>query len=194
MNLDKFEEIRERYGFVSSWACWSSREGEKATSGVSDLEVFNPNNPNNKLEELHTRFVLVGLNISRGDIDDSPWRNFHSASPNATDYKLRYALEGSALWGSYMTDLLKDFVEVSASKASRYFKQNPRQLEKHLTNFEEELGFVCEKRPVLFALGDDTYNLLNEHFSVRYEIVKLYHYARRVSLEELRTQYMSSIK
>ena len=77
MNLQKFEDIKVRYGFVASWACWSPRQGEKATSGVSDLEVFNPTNPNNKIEELHTRFVLVGLNISRGDIDDNPWRNFH---------------------------------------------------------------------------------------------------------------------
>ena len=193
MELEKFLRIKEKYGFVASWACWASQSGTKAKDGIDDLEIFNINNPNNVLNDLHTKFVLVGLNISRADIDDEAWRNFHSPSPKATDYKLRYAISDSVLWGSYMTDLLKDFVEVDASKATRFFKQNPEKLSKHLEFFQEELNFVCENKPTLFALGGDTFQLLSECFGDKYKIVKLYHYASQIKLEALRHQYISSV-
>ena len=103
---DKFEFIKEKYGHWASWAIWSEA-GDTPKSNVGDLSIFTGND---FLEFLNTEVVLVGLNISRGDIK-YPLANFHDARSEATDYKIRYALKSTPFWGGYMTDIIKDFNE-----------------------------------------------------------------------------------
>jgi hypothetical protein len=188
MKLDKFNLIKEKYGDVASWACWSPQMDDKKKSGIDDLSIFDSSNTHNVIDRLHTEGVLVAYNISRDDIHE-PFQNFHSSNPKNTDYKLRYGLIDTNLWGCYMTDILKDFVEVKAEKAAKYFRDNPDQLIPHIKSFKEELNFVCDYKPILFALGEHVYNLLMKNFKNEYQIIKIYHYASAIKLDKFCQQY-----
>lgn len=103
IDREHFQFLKVKYSHWSSWAIWSAA-GETPKSNVGDLSVFEGDN---FLQFLNPEIFLVGLNISRGDIKN-PLANFHDARAEATDYKIRYALTDSALWGGYMTDIIKD--------------------------------------------------------------------------------------
>ena len=110
----KFEFIKEKYGHQTSWAIWAEA-GETPKSNVGDLSIFSGNY---FLNQLNPEIVLVGLNISRGDIK-YPLANFHDARSEATDYKIRYALKDTPFWGGFMTDIIKDFNEKESGKMMR---------------------------------------------------------------------------
>jgi len=63
---DKFEEIKEKYGYWSSWAIWAEA-GDTPKSNVGDLSVFEGDE---FLDALNINYVLVGLNIARADTYD----------------------------------------------------------------------------------------------------------------------------
>ena len=191
MKLDKFNLIKEKYGDVASWACWSSQLDDREKSGIDDLSIFDSSNTHNVIDRLHTKAVLVALNFSTEDMSHHPWHNFHSSKSTNTDFKLRYALKDTKLWGCYMTDILKNFVEVDSEKAVEFFKENPEQLIPHVKSFQEELDFVCIEKPILFALGGRVYELLKENFGKKFKIEKLNHYAyRNMNKEALRNHYL----
>ena len=100
VSREKFEFIREKYGHWTSWAVWADA-GETPKSHIGDLSIFDRDGVQ---DSLNSEIVLVGLNISRGDIE-YPLANFHDKRPQATDYKIRYALKNTLLWGGYMTDI-----------------------------------------------------------------------------------------
>jgi len=188
MDLEKFESVKCLYGGVASWACWSPQsDPERKKSGIGDLSIFDPKNPNNTISSLHTNFVLVGLNISRDDVSDKPWRNFHSYNPRANDYKIRLMLEGTKLWGSYMTDIFKNFPEPNSSKVKAYCRKNPDQLESQVEAFREEMKFVCDNQTTLIAFGGVTFEILEANFKNDFKIQKVLHYAYRfASIDEKR--------
>ena len=111
---EKFDFIKEKYGYYSSWAIWSD-ENEKPKSNIGDLSILNPDLNSDLLSQLNTEVILLGLNISRGDIK-TPLANFHDERPEATDYKIRYAFRDSPYWGGYMTDIIKDFDQKISGK------------------------------------------------------------------------------
>jgi len=178
MELEKFERIKCLYGGVASWACWSPQsDPDKPKSGTGDLSIFDPKNPNNTISSLHTNFVLVGLNISRDDVSDKPWRNFHSYNPRATDYIIRLMLEETKLWGSYMTDIFKNFPEPKSSKVKAYCKKNPDQLKSQVKAFREEMKLVCNNQTTLIAFGKVTFEILEANLRNDFKIQKVHHYA-----------------
>ena len=85
LTREKFDLIREKYGWSSSWAIWSE-VGETQKSNVGDLSVLDPDINTGLLSQLNTGIVLIGLNISRGVIKE-PFANFHDKRSQATDYK-----------------------------------------------------------------------------------------------------------
>lgn len=189
MHLKRFQEIETRYSNVASWACWAPQTNHlKRKSGISDLTIFDPSVGHNCIQLLHTNFVLVGLNISRDDICDGPWRNFHSDNPFNTDYKLREIFIGTKLWGAYMTDILKDFPEPKSNKVLKYCKDYPYELDKHVQNFCDEISFVCANQTELVALGDLTYKILNDRLGINYKIHKIFHYASTKTIEQMRSE------
>ena len=101
----KFYFIKEKYQFYSSWAVWAE-QGDKPKSNVGDLSVLDPKQNKNLLKTLNPNIILVALNISRGDIAE-PFANFHDKSSRATDFKIRYAIKDTPIWGAYMTDIIK---------------------------------------------------------------------------------------
>lgn len=112
ISQENYDILKEKYGDASSWAVWNTDYADsKPSRNINDLSVFD--SPN--LSELNTGFVLVGLNRSgkpkdgnaekKPDKPKDPWFNFHAGR---NDFKLRYALQGTRYWGSYITDAIKD--------------------------------------------------------------------------------------
>ena len=109
ISRERFEEIKRKHGEYASWAVWAPA-GEKPTSNVGDLSVLDPNSNPSLLASLNPAVIMVGLNISRPLAESL--RNFHDKKPQAKDFKIRFALTGTRLYGAYMTDVLKFYVEV----------------------------------------------------------------------------------
>jgi hypothetical protein len=182
---DKFEEIKEKYGYWSSWAIWAE-VGDTPKSNVGDLSVFEGDE---FLNQLNTDYVLVGLNIARADIE-KPLANFHSPLSRAQDYKIRYSVKDTPLWGAYMTDFIKDFNEVNSGKLITYLKKNKQFELGNINVFVkeiEDLGFV---KPTLIALGDATYEILVRNLK-DYRILKIKHYSHYMSKEKYREELLT---
>lgn len=191
LTSEKFEFIKSKYQFWSSWAVWAD-EGDTPKSNIGDLSVLDPKMNSNLLSILNPNFVLVALNISRGDIK-IPFANFHDARPEATDFKIRYAIKNTPLWGAYMTDIIKDFDEKISGKVVKYLKEN-KNFENENTNFFlKELSDIGSQNPTLIAFGNDTFNILNRKFANRFKILKVPHYANYTGKEKYREQVHSII-
>ena len=162
-------------------------------SNVGNMEIFN--DPD-LLKKINTGFVFVGLNrsgVHNKYLDCSkPWFDFHSASPRGQEYKLRYALSDTPLWGSYITDIIKYYPEVDSAKVIKYVKNNPDVLRDNINAFKEELS-ILGGHPVLVALGGATYNFLSKTLGNEYKIVKTKHFAYRIGKEKYREELIEAL-
>ncbi|RUM92032.1 MAG: hypothetical protein DSZ27_04660 [Thiomicrospira sp.] len=183
MTHKEFENIKEKYGHYASWAVWSE-EGLTPKSNMCTAIFDNPST----LNLLHTDYVLVALNISRAI--KKPLGNFHPDYTAAADYKTRYALKNTPLWGAYMTDIIKDFEEVVSGKMMKYLKENPEFEKKNIESFVKELNFIGAKNPTLVAIGNDSFNILERNFVNQFEIKKIPHYSNYSSKEKFREQVL----
>jgi len=183
MSREKFELIKAKYGHWISWAIWAEA-GDKPKSNIGDLSVFEGDS---FLEQLNPEIVLVGLNISRGDIK-YPLANFHDVRSEATDYKIRYALKNTRFWGGYMTDIIKDYNEKESGKMMSYLRTN-RVFEKdNVAVFEEELNDLGSSNPTIIAFGNDAHSILLRNLKNKYRILKIPHYANYTNKEKYREQ------
>ena len=185
-----YQLMKKKYQFYSSWAIWAE-EGETPKSNVGDLSVLNPAINQNLLNELNPNIILVALNISRGDIQE-PLANFHDKRSEATDYKLRYALKDTALWGGYLTDIIKDFDQKISGKVVSFLKENQRFEKENVDYFLEEISYLGVTNPILIALGTPTYEILDRHLSNQFKIIKIRHYAFRESKESYRSHVLKA--
>jgi len=185
----KFEFIKKKYGYYASWAIWAE-EGEKPKSNIGDLTILDPQKNKNLFFQLNPNVVFVGLNISRGAIE-VPFANFHDKRPEATDYKIRYALRGSPFWGGYMTDIIKDFDQKSSGKVVSYLRANKSFEEENVNSFRKELEDLGGENPTIIAFGKDSYNILIRNLKHEYKILKVPHYANYTSKENYREQIES---
>lgn len=124
---ETFQRIRDRYGHYASWAVWAD-EGQKPKENIDDLTVLDPQINPALLNTLTGDFIFLGLNISRRI--ERPFGNFHDPRPMATDFKIRTALKRTRYWGSYMTDIIKDFEEKVSGRMMKSLGAN--------RDFEEE--------------------------------------------------------
>jgi len=178
----KFQEIKEKYGYWSSWALWAE-VGDTPKSNIGDLSIFEGDE---FLNHLNTEFVLVGLNIARADIE-KPLANFHSPLSRAQDYKIRYAVKDTLLSGSYMTDVIKDFNEVDSGKLVTYLKKNKQFELDNIQVFKKEIQDLGALNPILVALGDATYDILARNIT-EFKVLKLKHYSHYMSKEKYREE------
>ena len=180
--------MREKYGIVGSWAVWRPA-GDTPKSNTSDMSWIHDED---LLNTLNTGFVFVGLNWSSthgelSNIGRIDWANFHSGYSRQHDYKLRYALQGTHYWGSYMTDLIKLYSEVDSGKVKTYLRNHPEIIESNIRDFEEEISYLG-KRPILVALGGEVYRMLDENLSDKYKIVQIKHYSYTIGKEDYRRE------
>ena len=186
MNEDKFEFIKSKYQYWSSWAVWAE-EGDSPKSNVGDLSILDPKGNPKILEILNPNIVLVALNVSRGDITQ-PFANFHDSRPEATDFKIRYATKNTILWGAYMTDIIKDFEEKVSGKVRSFLKDNRDFEKENIDFFLNELSEVGAINPTLIAFGNDAFDILKRNLKEEFNILKIPHYAVYTGKEKYREQ------
>lgn len=187
ISVHHLEEIKLKYGHMSSWAIWREKDA-KEKSNISDLSIFV--NPINAI--LTPNVIFVGLNISKKITE--PFGNFHSVSSRSHDYKIRYALKDTIFWGSYMTDIIKDFEEKVSGNLMKFLNKNPLFLQENINAFEDELLFIGSHNPIIIAFGNDCYKILNKNLKNKYKIYKVPHFSSCVSKEKLRMQILTIIK
>lgn len=186
-----YEKLRKEYGLISSWTIWEFPT-YNAKSNTSDIAFFENSNITNKL---NNKYVFVGLNVSstHGIQDVKPWVNFHSNYRYQNDYKLRYALMNTKFWGSYITDIIKNYPEVDSSKVMRYLRSNNDIVQNNIIEFEKELSILSKDKPILIAIGNDSFNILNKYLSEKYKIIKIPHYSMQISKENYRAEVLKTL-
>lgn len=192
VKFSQFDNIKARFGRHASFAVWEPVRGTP-TSGTGDLDLFQQPKVLRTLQKLKTDTILFGLNISRALITED-FANFHDGRGRSKDYKLRYALEGTQIYGSYLTDVFKDVVEVESAKFDRYLKDNPQVEKTQIEYLEAEINYVARSAPpVLIGMGGSAHKYLQRHFGHSYKIIKIPHYAMRNSKENYREQVLATL-
>lgn len=185
-----FNHVIENNHNFASWAVWA-KAGLRPKSNMGDLTCFSPEKLEETLPLLHTDYVLVGLNISTIDIT-IPLSNFHGE--NGEVYKARYALEGTPLWGAYMTDIIKNFKEPDSTKILRALKADPSLERMHVDSFKEELAAIGAEKATLVAFGGGVYDILSRHLQGQFRFMRIPHYAARCNKENYKTNVIDCIK
>jgi hypothetical protein len=181
----KFELIKKKYGHYASWAIWAN-EGEKPKDNVGNLSVFDIKNNVELFHQLNPNIILVGLNISRRI--EIPLANFHDARSQAMDFKIRYALRDSPLWGAYMTDIIKDFEQKASGKMMAYLRTDKPFEEENVKVFREEINDLGIDNPTIIAFGRDAYSVLTRNFKNECKIFEIPHYSNYSSRERYRKE------
>jgi len=157
---------------------------------MGDISFFD--NPSRKLlNTINPNIVLVALNISRKV--DRPFGVFHPDYPEAQDYKTRYALQGTPLWGAYMTDIIKDFEQKVSGKLMSFLRKNPDFIKENISSFKQELCDIGALNPTLIALGKDSYDILHKNLQDEFRILRVTHYSHFISKEKLREEFQAII-
>ena len=192
ITLERFKKITEKYGNMSSWAVWKRiEEDQPPKKGMGDISFFE--NPSKKLlKTLNPNIVLVSLNISKGI--PRVFGNWHPDYSSAQDYKLRYALQDTPFWGSYMTDIIKNHPEMDSKKLIDDLKKTPGLAQKNIDNFIQELKDIGAKNPILIAQGGATFKILKKYLKDKYRIFKVTHYSAFMKKEQLREEYNNLIE
>jgi hypothetical protein len=170
------------------WADGSKKPKEH----VGDLGIFETTEDGDLLKQLNPNTILVGLNISRRV--QFPFGNFHDGRPNSMDYKIRYALKGTVLWGAYMTDIIKDFEQKASGKMMSYLRDHRGFEKENLELFQNELSDLGVLQPTLIAFGRDAFQILDRNLGRTYNIWRVPHYSNYGSKETYREQIAAIIK
>jgi hypothetical protein len=187
----KFDLIKEKYGHYASWAVWADGNN-KPKESIGDLGIFETENNEALLRQLNPNIVLVGLNISRPV--QFPLGNFHDGRPGSMDYKIRYAVKGTALSGAYMTDIIKDFEQRASGKMMGYLREIKSFEKDNLKLFAAELRDLGVTQPTLIALGRDAFQILTRNLGQNYDIWRVPHYSNYTSKEIYREQIAAIIQ
>lgn len=191
IDYSRFLLLREKHGYHASWAVWAqgvTRPKER----VGDLRIFETAEDGDLLRRLNPNIVLVGLNISRPV--QFPLGNFHDGRPGSMDYKIRYAVQGTVLWGAYMTDVIKDFEQRASGRVMAHFRNNKDFARQHLDAFRAELQDLGSVSPTLVAFGRDAYQILEREFGRSHQVLRVPHYSDYTSKEVYREQVASAIE
>ena len=190
IDLQQFENIKQKHGRYASWAVWANASEKKPKSNMGDLSAFDDARV---LSLLRNDVVMVGLNFSVFRGPRKPFHNFHSKGGGA--FKIRYAFKNSPYYGAYMTDIIKH-EEVDAKKMMQYLKAEPDLAARSVDKFREELRDLRATAPIILAFGNDTYKLLRENLdkSEYRKLIKLTHYSYRISKEAYKEAVFKEIE
>lgn len=190
MDKKKFNQLAKKFGDVASWAMWAPVL-DKPKSNVGNLSIFD--DPD-LYKKVNPHYAFIGLNVSGGRAPGAKiitWENFHSPCGKHHDYKLRYALKDTPYWGSYITDLIKNFPEVHSENVSAYLRQNPDVLNDNIKSFCEEMALL--DNPILVAMGGKVYELLQKTVANKFQIVEIKHYSFTISKENYRAEVLERL-
>lgn len=173
---EQFLELKEKYGFYSSFTIW------KSPKDVSDISMFESDEV---LAVLNDNYVFVALNPASNQQNEDKeiiaFRNFHSKDSRQKDFKLCYALQNTKFWGSYITDLFKSFPETNSQLLKKQLKDNPIKAKNDIDRLKQEIEIINmnKKDVVLIALSRDTEGYLKKYFGNEYAIAYATHYSHR---------------
>lgn len=161
---DKYKELLMKYGDYASWAIWDD-------NNVRDTSIIEKN-----IMELHSKYVLLGLNAS-GNLM-SKWSNFHFVRH---DRKLRFACNNTELRGSYMTDIFKGVVEPKSSFISE--KLSDEIIQENVELFNQEMKDVnVNDKTIIIVFGTPSSIIakyFDKYFKQDYKnrVIYCYHYS-----------------
>ena len=185
ISKDKFHDVKEKFGKFASWGVYAER-GIRAKDNVGDMAVLDPDQNNNLLNILNPNIILVGLNIS-GEIK-TPLGNFHSPDSWSQDYKIRDAIENTAYWGCYMTDIIKDFEQKLSGKVMQSLKKHPEIAKDSIEIFFKELEVLQVENPKIIAFGGATYSICKKLLP-DFDVYKVSHYSAYLKNGRLREEF-----
>lgn len=187
---ERFDLIKRKHGHYASWAVWAAA-GTRPTSNVGDISVLDPEENRALLTVLNPAVVMLGLNISRPL--PTPLCNFHDKSPQAKDFKIRFAFEGTRFYGAYMTDVLKFFVEPQSSKVVSTVRQRPDLLKNSAAILREELLDLGVGRPEIIAFGADAACIARQILAPDdySRLVQVAHYSHFIAKENYRQEVLA---
>ncbi len=166
----EFQNIKDRYGECASWAIWN-KEDESDTKIIEE-----------QLENLHSEYVGIGLNISQ---KVSLWGNFRGGKH---DRKLKYAFNHTKIRGSYLTDLIKNVVGKNSSEILRKVKNREINIDVHVDSFKEEMkDLKIDDSSKFLVFGSAARELFESHYEKHFPENKAYflkHYSSRGTDEE----------
>lgn len=161
--MEEYDYLENKYGSCASWAVWNHKD-EKDTSIISQ-----------QISQLHSKFVLVGLNIAR-PLENESWLNFHGGSIH--DRKIKYACNDNKLRGSYITDLFKGIVEVNSSKFMKNLTD--KMIRDNTDYFNQEMRDIKISEKSEFIIFGTPRSILAQcfqnYFSQNYNNRVTYHY------------------
>lgn len=185
LTMQRYEQIKTKYGHMSSWAIYSGKkDGEKEKSAMDDISFFDDPSI---LPKLKPNIVLVGLNIS--EKIKRVFGNFHPTSSSAQDYKIRHAIKDTMFEGAYMTDIIKDFEQKHSGKLMKYLSANKDFEKDNIVKFEEELQDIGSTDPIIIAFGSDCYKILQRNLKNKYKVYKVTHYSAFITKDKLRSEF-----
>ena len=164
-DIDEYNNLTLKYGSYASWAIWNY---EKST----DTAIIDQN-----FDQLHSKFVLLGLNISR-PLTSKPWSNFHD---NTHARKIKYACNDTKLRGSYITDIFKGVVEPKSGQFRNILTD--KIINENVALFNQEMRDIKINDDTQFVVFGTPTSLLgkcfNGYFRQDYKnaIIYYYHYA-----------------
>jgi hypothetical protein len=175
-----FENIKNKYGEVASWAVWKSPDKDDLASNMEVDDLFDLEKNPTLLKQLQNNIIMVGYNFSRPTGNFPEFHNFHSFKGDDVNHttlrnasKIRYAFTETPYWGAYMTDIIKNYVEPK----SEHVKLS--NVDENFRIFRDELETLQADKPVIIAFGSKVHSLLKKHLE-RYEYSRLIgvtHYA-----------------
>jgi hypothetical protein len=189
-----YDKISTTYGPVGSWAVWNA-PADKPTSNMGYEDIFDLRKNPSLLDILNNQVVMVALNFSRAVEFKGAFANFHDTYSRAKDFKIRHAFTGTEFYGAYMTDIIKNLVDVDSGQVMSRLRGNPELIDTNITKFRKELADIEARKPLLLAFGINTYTLLMKHLE-RHEyshLIRLTHYSHFVGKEKYREQVLSQI-
>lgn len=192
---DQFESIKRRHGDYASWAVWAQAE-KSPKSNMGDMSILNLKANPTLLKTLKTNVIMVALNFSRPTVQNEAFRNFHDSNPWANDFKIRFAFQRTQYYGAYMTDIIKNLVEVDSSKVLELLKKKPELIKENVKLFRKELEDLKTNAPTILAFGISTYNIIKEHIKAEEytRLIKLTHYSHQISKENYRVQVLNQLR
>jgi len=185
LSKEIFDLVKYKYGHYASWAVWSD-EGEKPKDNIGDISILDPDANPHLLEDLNPNIVIVGLNI--GAKIQKPLANFHSPNHRALDFKLRFSFKKTPLWGSYMTDIIKDFEQKISGKVINYLSANKQFEKDNVDIFREELFDLGSNNPKLVSCGGAVHSILKRNFNNEFQIYRIPHYSHFISKENYKKE------
>jgi hypothetical protein len=193
VDREKFALIERKHGADASWAVWAEPT-DTPKSHVGVLSVLDPDLNPSLLQTLRPDVVMLGLNLSRFT-PESPFANFHDGTPKSQDYKIRYAFTGTPYYGAYMTDLVKEVVELKSGSLLRQIRANHSLVSANVNRLLEEFDDLGCRSPTVIAFGRDAYGLALEHVpSSRYmRLIGVRHYSDFIGQEKYREQVLTKL-